>query len=566
MFKRMPLRALLTLPYLGLVLGLACIVGVLSYRSGRDAVDSLASQLLTETVNRINQAIEKHVSGSAAVLEAAFPRGTTAPQDLAAELPLLRTRFWLATSVHLDPNNYAYFGDREGRFFGLWRYSETEAELRLRLQGQGPRSIRHFSGIDGELGAPALETRIFEPRERPWYKAALANAHTWTAIYIDFKTAELVCTRARRVDDAVGAFAGVVATDLSLRQINAFLQTLKLSARGLAMVVEQDGNLIGVSRGPNLRTVDGQAARLNAGDSSDPLVQSTYQAVKRLIAQDAGDGARTGVFTDATGQPIEVGYARLRDTAGLDWLVMVAVPRDDFLHGVTRNFHNTVWLAVLSAIATAGVGLWVLSTVARELRRLADAARRVGEGSTATLQAVRRRDELGDLARSFMAMQSKLLTDELTGLANRQALIRRIEDRIGQHRRRGDGRPFALLFVDLNRFKSINDRFGHDVGDRVLQELAARLRAAVRAEDLVARFAGDEFVIVLDSVAHRREAEAVCEHLDTALRAPLASVPPPGAGGDGAALGIALFPDDGQDADTLLKHADAEMYRRKPLG
>ena len=384
MFKRMPLRALLTLPYLGLVLGLACIVGVLSYRSGRDAVDSLSSQLLTETVNRINQAIEKHVSGSAAVLEAAFPRGTTAPADLAAELPLLRTRFWLATSVHLDPNNYAYFGDRDGRFFGLWRYSETDAELRLRLQGQGPRSIFHFSGITGDLGPATPETRIFEPRERPWYKAAQANAHTWTAIYIDFKTSELVCTRARRVNDAAGDFAGVVATDLSLRQINAFLQKLKLSARGLAMVVEQDGNLIGVSRGPNLRTVAGQAARLNAADSGDALVKSTYRAVKGLIAQNSGDEARTGVFEDDSGEAIEVGYARLRDAAGLDWLVMVAVPRDDFLHGVTRNFVNTVGLAVLSALATAGVGLWVLSTVARELRRLAEAARRVGEGDLDT--------------------------------------------------------------------------------------------------------------------------------------------------------------------------------------
>jgi hypothetical protein len=156
MFTRhgMTLRALLTIPYLGLVLGLAAVIGALSYASGREAVNTLSAKLLTDTVLRIEQAIAKHVSGSEAVLEAAFPTGMTAPPDIEADLPQLRTRFWLATSVHRDPNNYAYFGDRHGRFFGLWRYSASEAELRLRLKGEGARAIRRFEGINGALAAP----------------------------------------------------------------------------------------------------------------------------------------------------------------------------------------------------------------------------------------------------------------------------------------------------------------------------------------------------------------------------------------------------------------------------
>jgi diguanylate cyclase (GGDEF)-like protein len=567
LLSRLPLRALLTLPYLALVLGTAIVIGVLSYAAGRDAVDNLSGQLLTETVHRIEQAVEGHVSGSAAVLELAFPKGIAAPDSISDDLPALRQRFWLATSVHRDPNNYAYYGDRQGRFIGLWRSSENDAELRLRTTGEGPRSLYHYSGIAGDLGAGDVETRIFEPRDRPWYKAGAANAlQTWTSIYIDFKLQELVATRARRVNDRAGAFKGVVATDISLRQVTSFLQRLALSSNGVAMVMEKDGNLIGVSRGAHVQTrADGTAVRLNAAQSTDPLVAQTYAAV-RALADTAGDALpHTTVFTAPDGSAVQVGYARLTDEAGLDWLIMVAVLRHDFLHGIIDNFRRTVLLAAVAAVVVLLTGLVVLATVTRELRELAAAARRVGQGSTTPLADSARNDELGDLARSFAEMQRRLLTDPLTGLANREALIRRAEDRIVQQRRRGDPRPFGVLFIDINHFKMINDEFGHDVGDAVLRELARRLAAAVRPGDLVARFAGDEFLVLLDSVDRREDAERVCATLEEVLRQPLelltgSAMLVPALG---AAIGIAVYPEDGQDVETLVRHADQHMYTRK---
>ena len=570
LLSRLPLRALLTLPYVALVLGTAIVIGVLSYSAGRDAVDNLSGQLLTETVHRIEQAVEGHVSGSAAVLEVAFPKGIPAPESITEDLPSLRTRFWLATSVHRDPNNYAYYGDRDGRFIGLWRSSESDAELRLRPSGQGPRDIYHYSGIAGELGKPDIETRIFEPRERPWYKAGAASAlQTWTSIYIDFKLQELVATRARRVNDRNGAFKGVVATDISLRQVTSFLQRLALSSNGVAMVLEKDGNLIGVSRGDHIKKQpDGTNVRLNAASSNDPLVAATYAAVRGLADTSADSLPHTTVFSAPDGSPVQVGYARLTDEAGLDWLIMVAVPRQDFLKGILSNFRRTVLLAAVAAVVVMLTGMLVLSTVTRELRQLAAAARRVGQGSTAPFNESQRRDELGDLARSFSDMQRRLLTDPLTGLANREALIRRAEDRIVQQRRRGDPRPFALLFIDINHFKMINDEFGHDIGDAVLQELARRLSAAVRVEDLVARFAGDEFLVLLDSIDRREDAERVCATLEEVLRQPLerltgsTSLVP----ALGAAIGVAVYPEDGQDVETLVRHADQHMYTRKRDG
>ena len=569
LLSRLPLRALLTLPYVALVLGTAIVIGVLSYAAGRDAVDNLSGQLLTETVHRIEQAVENHVAGSGAVLEVAFPKGIPAPESISAELPALRERFWLATSVHRDPNNYAYYGDRQGRFIGLWRSSESDAELRLRPIGAGPRSLYHYSGIQGDLGAPEPEQRVFEPRERPWYKAGAANTlQTWTSIYIDFKLQQLVATRARRVNDRNGAFEGVVATDLSLRQVTSFLQKLDLSPNGVAMVMEKDGNLIGVSRGAHMKALpDGTNVRLNAAQSTDKLVVATYAAVRGLADASADARPHTTVFDGADGAPVQVGYARLTDDAGLDWLIMVAVPRQDFLHGIIDNFRRTVLLAAVAALIVMLTGTLVLATVTRELRQLASAARRVGEGSTAPMAESTRKDELGDLQRSFSEMQKRLLTDPLTGLANREALIRNVEDRIVQQRRRGDPRPIVLLFVDIDNFKKVNDAYGHDVGDAVLQELARRLAGAVRANDMVARYAGDEFLVMLDSVDRREDAERVCATLAELMAHPLGMLPADGERPElGASIGYALYPEDGQDVETLIRHADQQMYRRKRQG
>lgn len=566
---RLPLRALLTLPYVGLVLVLAAIVGLLSLRAGQGAVDTWSEQLLVETVKRIEQAVDRHVAGSAAVLEAAFPRGVAAPEDIDAEMQALRTRFWLATSVHRDPNNYAYYGDRDGRFFGLWRHDEQAAELRLRRSGDGPRSIHRFEGIHGTLGAPEVETRIFDPRERPWYQAGATQAlHTWTSIYIDFRTEALVATRARRVLDAQGAVAGVVATDLSLQQVNEFLRRLTLSTNGIALVTEPGGLMIGVSRGAHMQGgADGSAQRLNAADSPDAFVAATYRAVSAMLAASPQREARAAHFALPDGQVVQVGFSRLRDDAGLDWQVMVAVPRDDFVQGVQAGFRRSLWLGIGAAVVVTLLGLWILATITRELRQVAEAARRLGDGALDTPLHSTRRDELGQLARSFAAMRTRLLTDPLTGLDNRTALQRRIEQRLQRHARGDDARPFALLFIDFNRFKAINDRHGHDVGDAVLREMAQRLRGAVRAQDVVARYAGDEFVVLLDAIGARADAEAVREHLGRALREPLQALPA-GADGDrtpeGAAIGLAVCPDDGQDAESLIRHADADMYRRKP--
>jgi len=152
--------------------------------------------------------------------------------------------------------------------------------------------------------------------------------------------------------------------------------------------------------------------------------------------------------------------------------------------------------------------------------------------------------------------------DALCGLANRALLNDRLSHAIMAADRHGG--KLAVLFVDVDRFKHINDSFGHSIGDRLLQSVAQRLLACVRSSDTVGRFGGDEFVVVLSEVSHGEDAAISAEKLLVALSQPYNI--------DAhslhvtASIGIAVYPDDGLDAETLLRNSDISMYQAKQTG
>ena len=572
LYSFLTLRQWLTVPFTVLVLGVALLIGALSYSTGSQAVDTVSTHLLQETVARIGQAVDRHVVGSAAVLEAAFPNGMAVPEFIDGEFSALRTRFWIATSLHMDPNNYVYYGNKKGQAFGLWRFNAQDAELRYKLQPDHMRKLSRFTGINGVLGDTKIEDKLFEPRSRPWYIAGeTSNSHTWTSIYIDFRTAELVATRARRVLGADGSLQGVVATDMSLQKLNEFVKKLSISREAVAFIIEPDGKLIASSGSSNIQLQpDGTNIRINASESDHALQRAAYVEVKALTASGGTiRGPVTHRFTGPKDQTVEMAFDRVMDAAGLDWVIVVAVPRSDFMKGVTANVQRSALIGLLAAMAAVALGLGILSGVARDLTRLTTAVREVGEGQLNAPLDVHRKDEIGALAITFRNMQYRLRTDMLTGLSNREMMYHSISSRIEQKRRTGDALSFLVLFVDLNNFKLINDRIGHDGGDRALMEVALRLSASTRAGDLVARYAGDEFVLMIDDVQSREAAEQIRANLESVLAAPLDTVDlselPPGID-TGGAVGLALYPADGTSADDLIQHADRDMYGRKRRG
>jgi diguanylate cyclase (GGDEF)-like protein len=169
--------------------------------------------------------------------------------------------------------------------------------------------------------------------------------------------------------------------------------------------------------------------------------------------------------------------------------------------------------------------------------------------------------DINELRQVEQALQHLATHDPLTDLPNRFLMVDRMSQLLARGRR--SGTAFGVVFMDIDRFKDVNDAHGHEFGDLLLRAVADRLRTSVRQSDTVARVGGDEFVVIVDSM-RAGEAETVASNIQRALAASFAlqrhrmDV--------AVSIGISLYPDNGTDADTLLRAADYAMYMAKRAG
>jgi diguanylate cyclase (GGDEF)-like protein len=188
----------------------------------------------------------------------------------------------------------------------------------------------------------------------------------------------------------------------------------------------------------------------------------------------------------------------------------------------------------------------------------------LAEELEASFSEIERRvaDRTAELSVATQELSRRALHDELTGLPNRALFWEHLSHRLMVVDRRQTG--FAVLFLDVDDFKIINDTLGHAAGDQLLVDLASRLRAALRAGDTAARVGGDEFVVLFDDVATKEAALVVAERLNEALRVPYE------IGSDRriatASIGVAVSPDGLTTADDVVAAADAAMYDAKRRG
>ncbi|MEH6354580.1 MAG: EAL domain-containing protein [Marinobacter sp.] len=267
-------------------------------------------------------------------------------------------------------------------------------------------------------------------------------------------------------------------------------------------------------------------------------------------------------------------------------LLIGTLPKEELLEE-SRRLGNSVGWIVLGTIVLLIFALLISMNVlmVRPLQQLMGAVREIGRGNLAPKIGLSTSDELGQLGLSFQEMAGNLKTsrvkierlayhDSLTGLPNRFQAHEALRCMIALARRQ-NGR-MAVLFLDLDNFKRVNDTLGHQVGDQLLMEMAARLQVVLRAEDVIhqeashntsdvlARLGGDEFVVLLSNVGSSRDAAKVASRILDIMRLPFYF-------NDneiysGCSIGISLFPSDGSEVDDLIKRADAAMYQAKEQG
>jgi diguanylate cyclase (GGDEF)-like protein len=231
--------------------------------------------------------------------------------------------------------------------------------------------------------------------------------------------------------------------------------------------------------------------------------------------------------------------------SGMHYTAMAASQFSARSHSTGVSGMNDLWLATI--VGVLAIALLSITTILLVY--------------DAHLESKTRRHN-EQLEQANAQLQHVATHDALTGLPNRLLLGDRLEQMIAQAERRG--RRFAVMMMDLDRFKSINDSLGHHSGDELLKEAARRLLARLRRTDTLARLAGDEFVVVLHEIASLRDAESVASSILQDISRPIAL-----SGLEvhvSASIGISVYPENGTDAETLLQHADAAMYHAKKNG
>lgn len=272
----------------------------------------------------------------------------------------------------------------------------------------------------------------------------------------------------------------------------------------------------------------------------------------------------SGETRDLNGISMITSFKRLRSTK---WILSANYPVDDAyspLYHAQLYFLLSVALGTVTALATSWFRMkQITAPLLRFTSHVETLPEKSGENRFITFET---KDEIGAMANTFNAMIAKLdrqaYYDSLTNLPNRALL----QDRLGQalaHASR-DNRRLGILFLDIDRFKGINDSLGHVAGDLLLVEIAGCLRGCVRESDTVARHGGDEFIIVLWGIECDEDLSKLAKKILKSLEVPHV------VNGQEmyvtASIGISVFPNDGKDLDTLLKNADAAMYKAKEEG
>jgi diguanylate cyclase (GGDEF)-like protein len=360
----------------------------------------------------------------------------------------------------------------------------------------------------------------YDPRARPWYQLAQTPGTTtsrWTAPYVFFSSGTPGITNAQVVADTDGNAAGVLGVDVELSRLASFIATVPVPGSGTSFVTDSANRAIALPELTGSISVTGDDGKLRLRKLDElglPLLP---------LAAGTSSGSVSEIRADGVDQLATTATLNLD---GLDWRVVVHATRDN----ITGSLHQH---ARRSRLATFGTGLASLLFAIPLMFGLAGPMRRLHRRAT---------------------------IDHLTGVLNRAHLVE--EANRALKRASPVDRPLAVAMFDLNNFKELNDRHGHEAGDQALQEVARRFGLHTRSTDLLGRLGGDEFAIVMpttDHAAARVLATSMCESLaQTPIQttAALFTVH--------ATVGVASLSPNDLALSDLLRRADLEMLAAKP--
>jgi diguanylate cyclase (GGDEF)-like protein len=398
-----------------------------------------------------------------------------------------------------------------------------------------------------------------------WLERAQANKYNVGSAYWDETLQAAVIVIVQPIRTANERLLGVLVAKLNFRTISKILMKYAQGEIGELYLITKDGFLLVSSQSISAKFLETK------------LLNNTTQ---KLFSQEGEPNAYLGYHN----QPVVGALKRISE---LGWGVVAEKERAKAYAQIV-SLRNLTLALVVGLLFVIGLAAYLLSlSLVRPLNRLTSGAGKVAGGDLEVDVPVSSRSEVGYLTEVFNDMVARLrqgreelasinetlreknvelheisITDSLTGLYNRKHLMETLDKEVSRSQRHS--RSFSLLVIDIDHFKKYNDTYGHLAGDEVLSKLASVFKESIRSSDYAARYGGEEFIIMLPEIGPEQGVEAA-ERIRHKVAEEIFS-------GDGESIkvtisvGVACYPKNGEDAESVIRNADAALYEAKELG
>lgn len=471
---------------------------------------------------------------------------------------------------------YTAWGSETGDYVGIARTHDNQYRVEIVSKATKGQYKTYQLNPDGTRGKLLSIFPNYDPRLRPWYQQAIkAQGATWTPIYLWFDSSRIALDTVLPVYDVQGKKLGVLDTPITLSNISDFLSQLKISPSGKSFILDSTGSIIASSdfeldpqiKNPSLKKL------LDAQSKSGIIRETAAYLIQKYPNLSEIKSPLSFAF-QGQNQRNFVRIIPFRDRGGIDWLIGVVIPEKDFMEIVWANSRLTLVVSMIALFIAIGVGIFTARWITNPILQINQASKAIAAGELDQKVNLYYNNEIGDLANSFNLMAAKLkqvfqelefktLHDYLTGLSNRVQLMERLAESLEQSQR-DPNFNFALFFLDLDDFKVVNDSLGHLVGDELLKQVSHRIRTCVAPSDCVARFGGDEFVILAENIDEISNIDKIAQRILTQLNHPFALehhqlfVT--------ASIGITISSIGYSKSEDILRDADIAMYYAKQKG
>ncbi|WP_459195484.1 sensor domain-containing diguanylate cyclase [Wukongibacter baidiensis] len=489
--------------------------------------------------------------------------------------------------------DYAYFANNEGGLVSSGLYKGVNRISYTEEMKQGAFKV-YEADDEGNIIAFIKSIDDFDPRTRSWYQEAKIEGEAfWTEVYSGAQEPVLGISASYPLITESGEKIGVFGTDVLLSQMSNFLQNMEISDNGVVCLVDSEGLMIASSTDEEpFKYKDGSQSRLSAEESSNAIIREGYRLLVDHKTEKGPKNLRGNASIIGDNYYFDISTYSYNDK--INWYLLIAAPRKDFLGDIEVLFSNFSMTFLVVILFTLILGIYISRWILKPIKSLNDRVNQVKNENWGVQIETDRNDELGQLTRSFNEMSAKIkvyltmlnkkqeeleflntnleeiveertkelevlsTTDGLTNIYNRRFLIKTLERNIEECKRYG--KALSIIIFDIDHFKKVNDTYGHAEGDTTLIEVSRYLDDAIRSVDVLGRYGGEEFMIILPNTGledtysaaerFRREISELTIG-DMGIKITISG-------------GVAEY--DGGSLIELIKRADKNLYRAKENG